>query len=116
MNAAPGEYTEAAIAFARALTSGDFAAAYGMTSREYRRGTSLGAMQTAYEALVPAEFGPVSSVEVGLRLDSWPEKEPTDVSWVYVSIGGDVFSEAVIVVVTTEDGALRLRDVQFGRP
>lgn len=36
--------------------------------------------------------------------------------WVYVSIGGDVYSEAVTVVVTMDDESLRVRDVEFGRP
>jgi hypothetical protein len=39
-----------------------------------------------------------------------------DVAWTYVSIGGDVYSEAVIVVVTVEADALKVRTVEFGRP
>jgi hypothetical protein len=43
-------------------------------------------------------------------------KEPSDVGWAYVSVGGDVYSEAVTVVVTLEEGELRGRTVEFGRP
>jgi hypothetical protein len=43
-------------------------------------------------------------------------KEPSDVGWAYVSVGGDVYSEAVTVVVTLEEGELRVRTVEFGRP
>jgi hypothetical protein len=34
----------------------------------------------------------------------------------YVSVGGDTYSEAVTVVVTLEEDALRVRTVEFGRP
>jgi hypothetical protein len=49
-------------------------------------------------------------------MESWPGKEPSDVGWVYVGIGGDVYSEAVTVVVTLEDGELKVRTVEYGRP
>ena len=33
-----------------------------------------------------------------------------------MSVGGDVYSEAVTVVVTREEGGLKVRAVEFGRP
>ncbi|HET7696098.1 MAG TPA: hypothetical protein VFK57_10350 [Vicinamibacterales bacterium] len=110
------DFTMVALRFARALTDRDYAAAYEMTSRDYRRGVTLEAMRTAFESMVPAEFGAIGSVEAGLTMDSWPDKQPADAGWVYVSIAGDVYSEAVTVVVTREDGALKVRAVEFGRP
>ena len=73
-------------------------------------------MQAAFDTMVPEEFGPVTSVEAGLTMETWPDKQPADAGWAYVTIGGDVYSEAVTVVVTREDGALRVRDAEFGRP
>ena len=113
---AVNDYAGLALAFARALADGHAATAYAMTSADYQRRVSLDAMQAAYEAMVPADFGQVTSVEVGLTMESWPDKQPADVGWAYVSIGGDVYSEAVTVVVTMDDGSLRVRDVEFGRP
>ena len=110
------DYTAVAVAFVQALTTRDYAAAYAMTSRAYQRATSLEAMQTAFDALVPAEFGSVSSVETGLTMETWPDKQDADAGWVYVSIGGDVYSEAVTVVVTMDDGSLKVRAAEFGRP
>jgi len=110
------DYTAVALNFATALTARDYAAAYEMTSREYQQRVPLETMQDSFEALVPAEFGPVTSVEVGLTMDSWPDKQPADAGWVYVSIGGDVYSEALTIVVTLDDGSLKVRDVEFGRP
>ncbi len=110
------DYTGLALAFARALTRRDHAAAYELTSRDYQRRVSLDAMQTAFDAVVPADFGPVTSVEAGHTMESWPDKQAADVGWVYVSIGGDLYSEAVTIVVTMEDGNLKVRDAEFGRP
>jgi hypothetical protein len=49
-------------------------------------------------------------------MESWPGHESGDLGWAYVSIGGDVYSEAVTVVVALEDGESRIRSVEFGRP
>jgi hypothetical protein len=49
-------------------------------------------------------------------MEDWPGREPSDVGWAYVSVGGDEYSEAVTVVVTLEEGELRVRTVEFGRP
>lgn len=110
------DYISVALNFAKALTKGDFASAYAMTSSDFQRRVPLEEMRAGFEALVPAGFGDVTSVDVGHTMESWPDKQPSDAGWVYVSIGGDVYSEAVIVVVTTEDESLKVRDVAFGRP
>jgi hypothetical protein len=49
-------------------------------------------------------------------MEDWPGRKPSDVGRVYVSVGGDVYSEAVTVIVTLEDEALKVRAVEFGRP
>jgi hypothetical protein len=49
-------------------------------------------------------------------MQEWPTKRKSDVAWVYVYIGGDVYSEAVTVVLSTEGGALKIREVEYGRP
>lgn len=110
------DHTGVALDFARALTNRDYGRAYEMTARDYRQRIPLETMQAAFDEMVPADFGPVTSLEVGLTMESWPGKQGADVGWVYVSIGGDVYSEGVTVVVTMEDGSLKARDVEFGRP
>jgi len=47
---------------------------------------------------------------------TWPGKQPADIGWAYVSIGGEVYSEAITVVVTSESGEAKIREVEFGRP
>ena len=50
-------------------------------------------------------------------MSDWPGKQPSDLEWVYVTLGGHTYSEAVIVVVGRgADGALHIREVEFGRP
>ena len=110
------EYTQVALAFTRALASRYYPAAYAMTSKQYRQDTSLEAMASAFEAIVPTDWGTADPIDVGLTMEDWPGKLAPDVGWVYVGIGGDVYSEAVTVVITLEDEELRVRTVEFGRP
>jgi hypothetical protein len=87
-----------------------------MTTEEYRRRTTLEHLRIAFETIVPADWGPIEPLEVGQTMEHWPGKQPGDIGWAYVSIGGDVYSEAVVVVVTSEHGAARIREIEFGRP
>ena len=116
MPGAAGDPTQVALAFTKALADRDYDAAYAMTSRAYRDGTSLEAMADAFESIVPTDWGAVGPIDAGITMDDWPGREPSDAGWVYVSVGGDAYSEAVTVVVTREDGELRVRTVEFGRP
>jgi hypothetical protein len=115
MSGIAGDYKEVALAFTKALANRDYAAAYGLTSQDYRNSTSLEATQAAFEQIVPIDET-VGPIDVGLTMEDWPGRKPSDVGWVYVSVGGDVYSEAVTVVVTLEEGVLRFGTAEFGRP
>jgi len=93
-----------------------YAAAYALTSNQYRDSTSVEAMQAAFEAIVPTDWKIIGPVEVGETMEDWPVRKPADVGWAYVSVGGDAYSEAITVVVTLEEDALKVRTVEFGRP
>ena len=110
------DYRGVALAFTQALARRDYAAAHAMTSRRYRQQTSVEQLRAAFEAIVPTDWKTVGPIEVGTTMTQWPGKEPGDAGWAYVSIGADVYSEAVTVVVTLEDDELRVRSVEFGRP
>jgi hypothetical protein len=111
-----GDYKRVALAFVEALATRDYDVAYALTSRDYRDSTSLKALQAAFETIVPVDWKAVGPIEVGETMEDWPGKEPSDVGWAYVSVGGDVYSEAIVVIVTLEEGELRVRTVEFGRP
>jgi hypothetical protein len=112
----PADYASIGRDFATALARRDYTAAYGMTSSEYQATTSLTGMRAAFEAIVPTDWPTVGPVAVTYTMETWPDKRPSDVGWVYVNIGGDVYSEGVTVIVTREADALLIRSVEFGRP
>ena len=110
------DYKLVALGFAEALASRDYPAAWAMTSKQYQAVTTMEGMQALFETIVPTDWEPVGPIEIGMTMESWPGQEPGDLGWAYVSIGGDVYSEAVTVVVALEDGESRIRSVEFGRP
>ena len=110
------DYSSVGLTFASALASRDYPTAYAMTSSDYQRKTTIKEMRAAFEAIVPTDWRTVGPVEVGHVMETWPAKQPSDVGWVYINIGGDVYSEAVTVVVMLEADTLKVRGVEFGRP
>jgi hypothetical protein len=109
-------YPKLALDFTRALVARDYAGAHALTSTDYQRRVAVEDVRAAFEAIVPPDGGTAGPVEVVQSMDSWPGRQASDAGWTYVSIGGDVYSEAVVVIVALEDGAMRVRDVEFGRP
>ena len=110
------DYQQAALEFTRLLAARDYTTAHTMTSRDYRKRTDPEQLRAAFENIVPTDWGQIGPIEVGHTMTSWPGKQADDAGWVYVSIGGDVYSEAIIVVVTSESGVAKVREVEFGRP
>ena len=110
------DFKEVALKFTKTLTDRDYSTAYAMTSSEYRNRANLDQMKAEFEAIVPPDWGTMGPIEIGETQKDWPDKQPSDLGWVYVSIGGDVYSEAVTVVITLEKGDPKVREVEFGRP
>jgi hypothetical protein len=110
------DYSSVGLKFASALASRDYPTAYAMTSSDYQRSITLDEMRAGFEAIVPTDWRTIGPVEVGHVMEIWPAKQPSDVGSVYISIGGDVYSEAMTVVVMLEADTLKVRTVEFGRP
>ena len=110
------DYRQVALQFTQSLAARDYERAYAMTAQEYRSKNNIDQLRAAFEAIIPIDWGAVGPIEVGHTMTSWPGKQPSDVGWVYVSIGGNVYSEASTVIVMSENGEQRIREVQFGRP
>jgi hypothetical protein len=87
-----------------------------MTSSDYQHSTTLHEMRAGFQAIVPVDWRTVGPIEIGQVMESWPAKKPSDVGWVYISIGSDVYSEALTLVVMLEGNTLKVRTVEFGRP
>ena len=112
------DYREVALQFTKALTERDYVRAYAMTSQGYQGRTSMEQLRKAFEAIVPSDWGAIGPVTVVRTMTQWqsPAKQPSDLGWVYVGIGGDVYSEAVTAIITLENGQPKVREVEFGRP
>jgi hypothetical protein len=110
------DYRHIALEFTQSLAAREYHKAYAMTSQQYRKGTTVEQLRIAFESIVPTDWGLFGPIEVGQTMTSWPGKQPSDIGWAYVSIGGDVYSEAVTVVVTLEQGEAKIREVEMGRP
>ena len=110
------DFRKIALEFARSLAEREYTKAYEMTAKEYRKRTTVEQLRAAFESIVPTDWGPMGPIEVGQTMTTWPGKQPSDIGRAYVSIGGDVYSEAVTVIVTSEQGEAKIREVEFGRP
>jgi hypothetical protein len=107
---------ESTLQFAKLLATRNYSDAYEMTSHEYKKRISLEQMKEHFETIIPLDWGAIDPIEIGETLNDWRGKESSDLGWVYVSLGGDVYSEAVTVIIAQEKGALKVREVEFGRP
>lgn len=108
--------TEIALAFARAVAQGDHGRAHGLLSKSLQSSLTPEKLAADYRAMTGDGSGAATAVAVQTTLETWPDKAPADVQWVYVSIVNDTFSEAVTVVVAREGSRLAVRSVEWGRP
>jgi hypothetical protein len=51
------DYRKVALEFTKALSGRKYSTAYAMTSQEYRKGTDKDQLQTAFETIVPTDWG-----------------------------------------------------------
>ena len=105
-----------ALQFSNAMASRDYLRAYDLTAGSFRQNYSQQDLQSSFEDIVPVDWGEVSPIEVGETMTEWPAKENTDIAWVYVSLGGDMYSEALILIIAAEKDSLKVREIEFGRP
>ena len=112
-------YAEVAVAFASALVDGDFARAETLLAPELRRHVTADALRqklyAMFRSYANGEPMAVDFDEEG-QMEHWPSKLPGDAGWVYVSISGDDFVEAVTVIVADVRGKYLIREIEWGRP
>ena len=110
------DFQKVALKFTEALADRDYSGAYMLLSTEYRDSMDPDRLKEEFEIIVPLDWGEIGPIEIGTIMDNWPDKQPSDLGWVYVSIGGDVYSEGLSLVLMSENGNIWVREVQFGRP
>lgn len=110
-------YGLCALGFAQALAAERFEEAHAMLSAGSRQALAVADLQQDFLQMIDYGDGPADVCEVMIVDDGMPKKTAADLAWVYVAICGPGFSEAVAVtVLNDDDGALKLRIEDWGRP
>lgn len=109
------EWERAGTEFARKLLDRNFAAAHSMLAGDFKERVKPQDLERNTLALVHEQHRAMDDPWVLTSMQQWPARRFSDQGWVYVQLGGDN-NEALAVVVTREDGQLRIREIEWGRP
>lgn len=112
-------YEATAVNFAQALADARWEDARSMLDAELQNDFPVQKLASTFEAMYRGYAeGPVTSVHFDpeFSMENWPAKQSGDVGWVYVSVLGNGFVEAVTVVVANSSGRLAIREIEWGRP
>jgi hypothetical protein len=106
------------LAFAHAVTSGQFDDARALLSTTLRAQYSVEQLELAYKAMLENGDGVETAVEMiqADDMQGWAIRKDGDLGWAYVAICGEDFNEAVSGVVSTEFDRPVLRTLEWGRP
>jgi hypothetical protein len=102
--------------FANALVAGNFERAHGMLSSAAKGEWDPVRLQATFQQMVEYFESPPNFVQVMEVMTEWPARQPHDVGWAYAAIAGLGESEAVTVVVSSENGTHVIRSIEWGRP
>lgn len=102
--------------FADAVTQGRYGDARGMLAGELKKKWSEKRLKSTFLRMIGDTEGAVQSIDMVETLEEWPGKRTGDVGWLYVSLTGEDFSEAITVVVARDAGVLQIRELEWGRP
>ena len=110
------------LAFALALVSGDFDAAYQMLAPALRDYMQPADLKDEYSQMTSYWTAPAATTKI-VSVDGpdafGPGKEPHDIAWLFIAIDSlppDSFLEAVTVRVIEELEGLRIGQIVWGRP
>ncbi len=109
-------YIEFASSFAEALASGDYGEAHTMLSPNMQQLYTEASLRESFEEMIEYGDSPVRVDGTVGTLEDWPGRTPADVGWVYVSLSGDDYGEAVTVIVTAIDDRMTINSIEWGRP
>lgn len=110
------DYEAKARQFAEALVANKYEAAFGMLATSLQSEWSPAGLQSAFEEMTAYGEGNPRVDGYVHTMDDWPNKRPSDIGWTYVSISGDDYAEAGTVIVSLEDDAMKIREIEWGRP
>ncbi|BFM39924.1 hypothetical protein [Synechocystis sp. LKSZ1] len=106
--------------FGDCLAQGNYNTAHSLLTPELQHQYSPQALQQTVEAMIAYGSGPIQTalVMTDCLLTEWqyPPMETGDVVWLYTSLEGEDYLEAVSVIVTEQAGKLVIRWLEWGRP
>lgn len=102
--------------FAQALTEKRYPDAHALLTVKQQKIWSPDKLARQYEEMTSYGSGPAKVDGHSEFLDSWPDRQPEDRGWAYISISGLNFAEAETVIVSDEAGIPKIRHLEWGRP
>lgn len=102
--------------FAWRLVRGDWEGAHAQLDRRLRAELSPEDLREQYLEMTEYFEAPVDEVEAQPPDSHMPDMDDDEVAWVYVAIASSYESEAVMLMVRREAGALRVSSLEWGRP
>lgn len=97
-----------ALLFARRLADRDYEAALALCSDEISSRMSTETIRAAFEDIVPLDWGEIAPIDL---------EENAAFPFVYVVLGGEVYSEAIIIdSFVIENGQAKVANFELGRP
>jgi hypothetical protein len=104
--------------FGQHIADADYSAAHSLLTKEAKQKYTPEGFKQSFEEMTAYEPGSIHRLEVRpeFMLGEWPEKGADDVGSVYVGLFGEEYVEAVTLVLAREDGDIRIREVEWGRP
>ena len=99
-----------ALEFARSLSKRDYGQAYNMLALDAQSQLTEDALREQFESMIPTDWGDVDPIEL-------EENPGWDEMFLYVVLGGDDYSEAIIVNSFASENELpKIDSFEFGRP
>lgn len=108
-------WEQAGLQFVKHLTNGKFEDARSMLSNQLRESLTTEDLAAVMRQLKSEQFVKMDEPWVLSSIERWPDKLADDFGIAYVQIGGDG-NEAIIVILTRENGEMKVRHVEWGRP
>jgi len=108
-----------AVEFAQSLVDAKWENARGLLSPSLQQQYSAEQLAQEFKSMYEGYAeGPARSIHFDPQysMEAWPDKQPGDIGWAYVSIEGNGFVEAVTVVIASSNTGLAVRDIDWGRP
>lgn len=104
--------------FGRYIAAADYVAAHALLTKDAQQKCTPESFRRSFEEMTEYEPGPIKTVEVDpqFALEDWPAKQPEDVASVYVGLLGEEYVEAVTLTLAREEGDIRIREIEWGRP